>query len=262
MAERAPTVEAWAENFVLSTDLATKLCPGDAPKTWADAPPPLRIAQPGRPEQLSLRDRARKSPTPGALHAPARRAEIVHTFLHHELQAAELMAWALLAFPESPRAFRQGLLNVLHDEVRHMALYREYLRSLGFDYGAFPVRDWFWQRVPTCPTAAHFCAVMGVGFEGGNLDHTQRFAERFRAVGDTRGAELQERVGEEEVPHVRFAVRWFRSWVKDDSFAAWTRYLVAPLSPTLMRGVPMNRASRLRSGMSEPFMDELARATL
>jgi uncharacterized ferritin-like protein (DUF455 family) len=182
----------------------------------------------------------------------------MHTFLHHELQAAELMAWALLAFPETPRAFRRGLLGVLGDEVRHMGLYLGYLSSLGFTYGSFPVRDWFWERVPSCPTAAHFVALMGMGFEGGNLDHTQRFARRLRAAGDARGAELEEQIGEEEIPHVRFAVRWFRQWSGEDSFAAWTRYLVAPLTPTVMRGTPINREGRRQSGMSERFIDDLA----
>src|ERR1700730_3313123 len=138
------TIETWAADFVTSTDLATKLAPGPAPKIWADGPAPLRIALPGRPEQLALRDRARKSPTADALRAPARRAELVHTFLHHELQAAELMAWALLAFPDTPRAFKRGLLGILADEVRHIALYRGHLEELGFAVGAFPVRDWFW----------------------------------------------------------------------------------------------------------------------
>ena len=48
------TIETWAADFVTSTDLATKLAPGPAPKIWADGPAPLRIALPGRPEQLAL----------------------------------------------------------------------------------------------------------------------------------------------------------------------------------------------------------------
>jgi len=251
------TVEAWAEAYVRTEDLATKLAPPPIPPIWDDAPAPLRIDQPGRPARFLRVRRARRSPSIEALRSPARRAELAHTFLHHELQAAELMAWALLAFPETPRAFRVGLLGVLRDEVRHMALYRDYLESLGSEYGAFPVRDWFWERVPSCPTAVHFVALMGIGFEGGNLDHTRRFAERFRAAGDPRGAELQETIAEEEVPHVRFALSWFRRWTRSDEFETWRSYLSPPLTPTVMKGSPMHRASRLRAGMSEGFIDAL-----
>ena len=38
--------------------------------------------------------------------------------------------------------------------------------------------------MPSAATPAHFCAVVGMGVEGGNLDHAKRFAERLRAVGD------------------------------------------------------------------------------
>ena len=65
--------------------------------------------------------RARKSPGPEAIRVPKRRAELLHTFLHHELQAAELMCWAILAFPETPEAFRLGLLGVARDEIRAAA---------------------------------------------------------------------------------------------------------------------------------------------
>jgi uncharacterized ferritin-like protein (DUF455 family) len=252
------TVEAWAKQFVLSGDLAIKLAPPPPPKIWESAPAPCRLTAPGRPRPLHLAQRARKSPGPGALRSPERRAELMHTFLHHELQAAELMAWALLAFPESPRAFRRGLLGVLLDEVRHMGLYQAYLATLGFTYGSFPVRDWFWQRVPNCPSPAHFAALMGIGFEGGNLDHTQRFADRLRAAGDEHGAQLEERIGREEIPHVRFALSWFRQFAGGDTFSLWTSYLVPPLTPTVMRGASINRESRLESGMSASFIDDLA----
>jgi uncharacterized ferritin-like protein (DUF455 family) len=256
--DAATTVEAWARDFIASTDLRVKLAPGPPPKGWSDAPAATRIAWPGRPAELVPTERARKTKAGGALRAPERRAELVHRFLHHELQAAELMAWALLAFPETPRAFRVGLLGVLADEVRHMALYREYIVALGFDYGSFPVRDWFWERVPSAPSAAHFVAMMGIGFEGGNIDHTTRVAAQLRAVGDAWGADLQMQVGEEEIPHVRFAHTWFRRWAGGDDFALWSRYLVPPLTPTVMRGAPMNRADRLRCGMTEAFLDDLA----
>jgi uncharacterized ferritin-like protein (DUF455 family) len=98
-----------------------------------------------------------------------------------------------------------------------------------------------------------------MGLEGANLDHAARFAERFRAIGDEAGASMQEVIGAEEVPHVRFAIRWFRRFTEGAEFEAWTQHLPPPLSPLLMRGSPMNREDRRRSGFSEAFLDELAR---
>ncbi|WP_437532669.1 DUF455 family protein [Sorangium sp. So ce726] len=298
------TVERWAWDYVLSTDLDHKLSPPPVPSLWesdamlsasgAAPAPPRRLARPGRPAALRISERAQKSPGPEALRNPARRAQLFHAFLHHELQAAELMAWALLAFPETPRAFRGGLVRIALDEVRHMRLYAAYLAAIGHRFGDFPVRDWFWTRVPAAASPAQFVAVMGMGLEGGNLDHTARFAERFRAIGDVEGAALTERVCAEEIPHVRFGVRWFRRFTQasgsagqaapstsaaanpaaageaaphgpDDvtqhgpsDFEAWVRHIPPPLSPLLMRGEPMNRRDRSRSGLSEPFLDALA----
>lgn len=257
------TIERWAFDYVRSQDLETKLAPPPPPPltstAWESSPPPRRIEKPGRPPELKVAAKSAKTPGPDAIRDPAKRAQLVHTFLHHELQAAELMAWALLAFPETPRAFRRGLVSIALDEVRHMKMYREYLASLGYQAGDFPVRDWFWERVPKSPSAAHFVAVLGMGLEGANLDHAARFAERFRAIGDEEGASMQEVIGAEEVPHVRFAIRWFQSFCgKDAEFEAWVEHLPPPLSPLLMRGAPINRTDRRRSGFSEAFLDELS----
>jgi len=251
------TVERWAWDYVLGTCLDAKLSPPPVPSQWEVSPPARRIERPGRPAALTLSAHSMKTPGPEALRSPARRAQLVHTFLHHELQAAELMAWALLAFPDTPRAFRGGLVHIALDEVKHMGLYRDYLAVLGYRFGDFPVRDWFWERVPASLTPAHFVAVLGVGFEGANLDHTARFAERFRAVEDEAGARIQEQVCAEEIPHVRFALRWFRRWTQAADFSTWALHLPPPLSPILMRGKPLNVESRLRSGFSGSFLDEL-----
>ena len=251
------TLEQWAHAYLISTDLDAKFHPPPIPETSHASPRPIRIARPGRPPHLRVEQRGQRTPGAVALAKPERRAQVVHTFLHHELQAAELMCWAVLAFPETPRSFRRGLLAIATDEVRHMNLYREHLEFLGARFGDFPVRDWFWDRVPASLTPAHFVAVMGMGFEGGNLDHAKRFAQRFRDVGDHVLAEIQETICAEEVSHVRFAERWFRRWTGSSDFDTWVKYLPPPLSPITMKGRTLNRADRARAGLSETFLDEL-----
>jgi uncharacterized ferritin-like protein (DUF455 family) len=169
------------------------------------------------------------------------------------------MAWAILAFPDAPEPFRRGLLGIARDEIRHLGFYEAALQELGFEVGAFPVRDWFWDRVPSSATPLQFVATFGMGLEGANLDHTARFAQRFRAIGDERGAALQELVGAEEVPHVRFALHWYRAWAGEETLASWSSELPAPLSPLLMRGSPLDRSRRREAGFSEAFVDALDR---
>lgn len=260
MAPRAGTLQRWAYDYIASDVLSHKQAPGDAPQDLPahEDQPALRIARPGRPPELVVSPQKIKAPRGGALRDPKKRAALLHTFWHHELQAAELMCWAVLAFPETPPAFKRGLVRICHDEIRHMQLYAAEIQRLGFDVGHFPVRDWFWQRVPAAASPAAFLAVMGLGFEAGNLDHTQRYAQQFRELGDDSAAAVQELVAREEVPHVAFAAHWFRRFEGELSFSRWCEQLPAPLSPMVMRGDPLDRSARAAAGLSEQFLDALS----
>ena len=252
------TVEAWALAFITSTDLAHKLRPPEAPIVFAADAVPLRIDAPGRPAELEVVPRSKRSVRQGELGDPTKRARLLHTFWHHELQAAELMAWALLAFPDAPEEFRRGLLRICGDELRHMRMYEARIREMGHAVGDFPVRDWFWQRVPSCETVVQFVALLGLGLEGANLDHADRYAAWFESAGDAKGASVQRAVGADEIAHVRFAPEWFaRLGGAQLEFKDWARSLVAPLTPALFRGRPMNREGRRRAGFSEEFLDAL-----
>jgi uncharacterized ferritin-like protein (DUF455 family) len=251
-------VEDWARHYVLTRDLGVKLCPPAVPESFSIACEPLRLERPGRTPELRVVRSSPRTPKPEALKAAHTRARVLHAFFHHELQAAELMCWALLAFCDAELEFRRGLLRICLDEIRHMHLYREHIETLGSAIGSFGVRDWFWERVPSCPTKLAFVALMGMGLEAANLEHAPSFAARFRAAGDEAGARLQERIAREELAHVRFATRWFTTWTGGCRFEDWVNELPPPLSPWLLRGAPIAEASRLRAGMPREFIAALA----
>lgn len=251
------TIERWAHDYVTTRSLTHKLAPRPLPER-SEPDAAQRLQTPGRPPELACTwDKYKAPKSAAALRSDAKRAHLLHTFLHHELQAAELMAWAVLAFPETPLAFRRGLLRICLDEVRHMNLYAQHIARLGFAVGAFPVRDWFWQRAPAAETPQAFLALMSLGFEAGNLDHSARYVALFREAGDERAAALQELVGHEEQAHVAFGAHWFRVFTGALDFASWCAELPSPLSPMVMRGRPLARAARLEAGLSAAFLDEL-----
>lgn len=248
------TVERWAWDYVLATTLAYKLDPPPPPARWESEPPARLLAAPGRPPELRI---VLRSPKRRSVRTEAGRAQALHNFVHHELQAAELMAWALLAFADAPRDFRQGLVRILLDEARHMRMYHARIKALGHELGDFEVRDWFWARVPTCKDPASFVAVMGLGLESANLEHAATFAAAFREAGDEESARVQETVGLEEIAHVRFGARWFAHFRGEVAFDEWCAALPPPLTPMLMRGTPLRREARLRAGQPEAFLNEL-----
>lgn len=253
----AHSVEEWAERYILTTDLTAKLEPPAPPKLFRHDAAPLRIVAPGRPPELRAARRGERTPKQEALETPHYRARTLHAFLHHELQAAELMCWAILAFSDAELEFRRGLLAICLDEIRHMALYAEHIRTLGCQVGDFGIRDWFWKRVPNCQSKLEFVAVMGMGLEAANLEYAPDFATRFRLAGDEVGAQIQERIAAEEVAHVGFATRWFTRWTGGCDFEAWSKLLPAPLSPWVMHGTPIATDARRRAGMSDDFLQAL-----
>ncbi len=251
-------IEAWAEEYVLSRELSQKLAPPPLPRHFRVGFAPVRLQAPGRPPELRPAQRGERTPKQEALADPHHRARALHSFFHHELQAAELMCWAVLAFADAEPEFKKGLLGICLDEIRHMNLYRDRIEALGAAIGDFGVRDWFWKRVPACPDKLSFVSVMGMGLEAANLEYAPSFAARFRAAGDEASALMQERVAHEELAHVSFATRWFTRWTGGCSFALWAESLPAPLSPWVLRGEPIAEAARRRAGMSPEFVASLA----
>lgn len=249
-------LESWALSFLHSGSLAFKRALPPVSKTLGRLEIPID-SRPFRPPELRVIDDKPRSVKQGALFNVRKRAEVVHKFWHHELQAAELMAWAFLRYPEAPAELRFGLIRVARDEIRHMGLYEDHLRGLGYQIGDFPVRDWFWERTVTCESIVSFLAFIGMGLEGANLEHTERFGAWFRAVGDLRGAAIQEQIGREEVAHVRFATRWFKHYTGDVDFERWCEELPPPVSPLLLRGKKLRWDLREKAEMPIPFLTRL-----
>ena len=79
-------------------------------------------------------------------------------------------------------------------------------------------------------------------------------------MGDIDGASIQEQIAEEEIPHTALAVHWFERLTAEREaplFEHWSAHLPPPLSPLLMRGLPLDRARRDRAGLPASFLDAL-----
>lgn len=251
------TLERWAYEYVRAP-LAEKRTLGPTPELTDPNARSRRDVRPTRGAPLTVVTRADKLAThPEALASAKKRAAVLHAFAHHELQAAELFCWAILAFVDAPAPFRRGLAKIARDEARHFDLYLSRVEALGSQWGDFAVRDWFWQRLPECERPAQFVATMGLGFEGANLDHGQRFESLFRSAGDAESAALVRLVSDEERSHVAFARHWFERFTGGCDADAWRAHLVAPLSPLVMRGPTIDRAARLDASMPEALIDAI-----
>ncbi len=205
-------IRDFAERVLCQRELSVKLTAPDGPVTDAGPGPAVRLEQPTRSDDLQFAPRraAPQMPAPGAFADPLKRAVAHHIMANHELQALEVMAWMLLAFPESPPEFRRGLVQVMQDEQRHTRMHAERAQVLGVRFGKLPVNCYIWTKAMAFQSELDYLAGLPLVFEGRNLDHTLEFADTFAAAGDERSAALMRVIHRDEIGHVAFGIEWLR----------------------------------------------------
>ena len=253
------TVRDFALSIVASPDLGSKLRPAPSGLSDDDPGTPLRLREPARDESLRIRPgRQVKVPPIEGFGDPAQRARILHALANHELQAAELFAWALLAFADAPGEFRAGLLKILDDEQRHTRMYVARVRALGHELGDFPVTGYFWGKVPEIRSPLDFVCAMSLTWENANLDHTADYADAARQAGDEKTALVVDAVGRDEVEHVRFGWTWLQRFKGEgDAWDEYSRSLSWPLHPARAKGSEFRAERRRAAGLDEAFIERL-----
>jgi uncharacterized ferritin-like protein (DUF455 family) len=248
-------IRDFALTVLQSEDLAVKLSPPGEELTDERPGPAFRAGGPGRPPELRMTEGV-QIPSIEGMHDPAQRRRILHALANHELQAAELFAWALLAFPDTPPEFRRGVARILQDEQRHTRMYIARVEAAGARFGDFGVNGYFWKKAETITTPLGFLCAMSLTFENANLDHTVEYAEAARRARDPKTARVLEQVEKDEVEHVRFGWTWLQAFKREDE-SAWDAFrsnLIWPLRPARARGRVFQRAGREAAGLDPEFI--------
>jgi uncharacterized ferritin-like protein (DUF455 family) len=251
-------LRAFAERILLTPLVASKLEPltgGIEDRSPGEA---LQVEFPSRPANLQFAaPRTTPSmPHPLALADEGRRAVAHHIMANHELQALEVMAWVLLAFPDAPTEFRAGIARVMADEQRHTRMHMERASRLGLEFGELPVNCYIWKQTRTFDNLLDYIAVLPLVFEARNLDHSLELEKAFLAVGDPRSAALMRRIHEDEIEHVSFGMHWLKAMKKptETEWEAFCAHLKWPMSAGKSYGDDFQREARLKSGMPEDFV--------
>ena len=140
----------FAERILRSTVLEEKLAAAEKPLTDEHPGTAWRPAEPARPENLQFAPRRTAPAMPGlpAFADPQKRGVAHHIMANHELQALEVMAFVLCAFPDAPAGFRRGIVDVMQDEQRHTRMHAERGAALGVPFGSLPVNCHIWKKAP------------------------------------------------------------------------------------------------------------------
>lgn len=216
---------------------------------------------PGRSGKIIFSDEKQKFPKAQSLVDTDKKAIALHSFANHELLAIEMMASALLIYPhknEEDIRFKRGILTALKEEQKHLNLYIGRLNELGYEFGDFPLNDFFWRQMEKLKTPAQYAAVMALTFEAANLDFAQYYAKIFREQGDEVTASILDIVLEDEIGHVAFGSHWMKKWREDKSL--WEYYMASlpwPLTPARSKGIGFDPKIHKKAMSDDSFVNSL-----
>jgi uncharacterized ferritin-like protein (DUF455 family) len=252
----------WAIRILSADTLEEKLlCP---PLLTDNEPgPPLLFNEPTRPAHMGFNKRLKEQKLP-PFHDHGKeenRAVCLHRFAGHELLAVEIMAHALTAFPDAPKAFRRGVAHTLKEEQGHVRLYMERMAAMGVRFGDLPLFRHFWNHVPYLTSPVHYVSVMSLTFEMANLDFAPLYGKSFLHFGDTDSAALMAQILKDEINHVSFGYSWLKKWKKEqDPWDAWVESLHPKLTPKRAKGFVLMEENRRKAGIPEDWIAKLKEA--
>jgi uncharacterized ferritin-like protein (DUF455 family) len=250
----------WATRILGANTLAEKLlCPDEL--TDFQPGPAQFWNEPARPPGMEFKRHSKKEKLP-PFHdhrEQDKRAVCLHRFAGHELLAVEMMAHALVAFPEAPARFRRGVANTLKEEQEHVRLYIERMRALGLNFGDLPLYRHFWSYIPHLTSPIRYVSVVSLTFEMANLDFAPLYGQSFARVGDLESASLMNRILEDEISHVSFGWNWLKKFKAPESaeWEVWNENLPPLMTPKRARGFLVFEENRKKAGIPSEWIDKI-----
>ncbi len=236
------------------------------PTILTDDKPGEKISSPiypGRPKELDFSQTKLinkvQFPNQNELEEEKQRGLVLHFFANHELLAMELMALALLKFPNAPKNFRMGIARTILEEQKHMTLYTERMNDFNVTFGEIPVNDFFWKCLSDMATPMDYVTKLSMTFEQANLDFSYYYMKIMEKIGDKKTADILKTVYEEEIGHVKHGVTWFDRWreLNSTQWECYVKQMKLPLSPARAKGQIFIRNAREQTGLNSNYIDEL-----
>lgn len=253
-------ISKWALRILSADTLEEKLLD---PGTLTDDAPghPIFWKEPTRPTGMGFHKHTRKDRLPSVydLGSIDKRASCLHRFAGHELLAVEIMAYALLAFPDAPKTFRRGVAHTLKEEQGHVRLYMARMEEMHLHFGDLPLYKHFWSYVPFLTSPLRYISLMSLTFEMANLDFAPMYGAAFARQGDDLSSKLMQKILEDEISHVSFGCRWLQKW-KEPGASDWKTWISAippKVPPSRAKGVLFSEENRRLAGVSDEWIKEL-----
>lgn len=217
-----------------------------------DKTPPRHPARPKKPELLNPRDMPRRRP--GTTQG---RIAFIHSITHIELNAIDI-AWDMIARFKSdhfPKEFYDDWVQVAYDEAVHFQLLNDRLADFDATYGDCPAHNGLWDAaLDSMDDVMARCALVPMLLEPRGLDTTPSAVKKLRNIGDDKTADIMQRIGMEELPHVAAGTRWFNFEAKRrglDAPKTYQDYIRSRFNGILKS--PFNEEARTKAGLTPDY---------
>jgi uncharacterized ferritin-like protein (DUF455 family) len=250
----------FASHILKKGDLSSKLISSndivwDEREEWSSE----RYERPSRNSEISFSEQQVKFPGKGSLKEPLQRGKALHFFANHELLAIEMMAQALLLFPQLSFAQRKSLVMTISEEQKHFSMYLSRMQELGVSFGDYPLNQFFWSFMADIETPDQFYSVISLTFEQANLDFASYYMELFKELGDLKTHAILKEVYEDEIKHVaRGRSELLKNVTGPEEL--WHHYcesLPSNLTPARAKGIHFDDEARKKSGLPHEFISSL-----
>jgi uncharacterized ferritin-like protein (DUF455 family) len=219
----------------------------------------IRFVKPCRGNTISFSNKQAKFPNKEHLKTNEGKKKAIHFFANHELLAIEMMAQAILLYPDCDVLELKKLIITLGDEQKHFRMYRNLINDFGGDFGDYPVNSFFWTQMLNVSSFDEFYALVAVTFEQANLDFAKYYESLFRSMGDIKCADVLKVVYEDEISHVARGRMCLEKELKSNQ-TLWDYYLsVLPgnITPSRAKGMVFDIAGREKAGLGDHFIENL-----
>ncbi len=254
------TLYDYANTILMGESLEDKLLSSvdivwDEMETWQ----PERCDMPGRSSQIAFSEDQIKFPSKEALRVDKEKGKALHFFANHELLAIEMMAQALLLFPELLISQKKLLVSTIEEEQKHFMLYSERMGEFGVNFGDYPLNSFFWSFMSEIHSADQFYSVVALTFEQANLDFAHFYKELFKKLGDIKTYQILEEVYQDEIKHVARGRVELQKKVNsaDELWAYYCENLPGKLTPARAKGIHFDNFGRAKAGLNPHFIENI-----
>jgi len=186
-------------------------------------------------------------------------AALIHSFAHIEYNAINIAWDAVYRFSGMPQDYYDDWSRVAAEEAYHFQLLRDYLLTLGYDYGSFDAHGGLWEMVEqTRSDVMVRMALVPRVLEARGLDVTPDIIQRFRHHDLDEAANILEIIYQDEIGHVGIGSKWFKVICSQRGLDSQNTFadLIAQYATDKIRQ-PFNLDARQQAGFSKNEMEYL-----